>query len=204
MIKYNRDKRGTYNARIRARAYDRYGAQDTQDKRARIHIPIHYDGYNRVEYIPIIYSKTRDTRARTYVNITNAIRDIFPEIDAPHTAHTYRATAPYRKYPRRDDTPYTRALKWREQVMEESIKEHTIYKDTRTVKCIIFNTHDKMIYYGWIRRTRIVDLTAQTATYTLHRNKRSIDVRTYIPRTDTIKGVSIQEIRKHDVEIYHI
>lgn len=195
MIKYNRDKRGTYNARIRARAYDRYDAQDTQDKRARIHIPIHYDGYNRVEYIPIIYGKTRDTRARTYVNITNAIRDIFPEIDAPHTAQTYRATATYHKYipTDRDISP-----------PDPHTQEHTIYKDTRTVKCIIFNTHDKMIYYGWIRRTRIVDLTAQTATYTLHRNKRSIDVRTYIPRTDTIKGVSIQEIRKHDVEIYHI
>lgn len=205
MIKYNRDKRGTYNARIRARAYDKYDAQDTQDKRARIHIPIHYDGYNRVEYMPIIYSKTRDTRARTYVNITNAIRDIFPEIDAPHTAHTYRATAPYRKYPQRDNTPYTRALKWYEQMIEESTREQTIYKDTRTVKCIILNDKNTPIYIGMMRRTRTVNRTQGTIHIMLHKGKRTLQAYERAVDPDKIiHNITVREIKAHDVEIYYI
>jgi len=195
MIKYNRRKRGTYNARTR-RIHINDAYSDThRAQRIHIHIAPHYDGYNRTEYARTIYNKTRDNSARTYVNITNTINDIFPQINAPHNAHTHRATAPYHKHiPQATDI----------SPPDPDTQEHTIYRDTRRVKCIIFNAHNEMIHYGIFSRTRTVNLTTRTATYTLHRNKRSIEVQPYIPTTTHIHGISIQEIRAHGVEFYHI
>ena len=203
MKKYNRDKRATYNARIKK--IKTHETCDTHDKYKRIHIHIHYDRYDSTEYVPIIYRKTRNNKAQTYVNTTNAINDIFPDINAPHNAHTYRANAPYRKYPKTDDTPYTRALKWQERVMEESMNEQRIYKDTRTVKCIIMNYDEEIVYIGMMRRTRIINASQGTIDVTLHRNERTMQAyERAIDPDRIIHGMTIRDIKAHDVEIYYI
>lgn len=194
MKKYNRDKRAKYNAHIkRMQTHDTCNAHD---KRIRIHIDVHYDGYNHTQYVKIIYGKTRNTHAQTYVNVTNAIRDIFPEIDKEHTAHTYRANAPYRKHPP-------------EYIHRETPKymklEDNITKDTRTVKCIIMNDDEDIIYIGMMRRTRITNATRGTINITLHRNKRTMQAYERAVDLDrVIHGMTIREIKTHDVEIYYI
>ena len=191
MQKYNRDRRGTYNARIKKiHTHDKC---DGRDK--RIHIPIRYDGYNRIEYIHIIYGKTRNNKAHIYTSVTNAIRDIFPSIDAPHTQHTHRALAPYHKYIPQA-TNYTRPI---------DTEPDKIMKDTHTAKCIIMNDNDEVIYIGHIRRTRIVNVTKGTIDITLHKGTRTMTA--YERATDLdriIHGMTIKEIKAHDVEIYHI
>ena len=93
MKKYNRDKRARYNAHIKK--INTHDTCDAHDRYNRIHIHVRYDRYNHTEYIPIIYGKTRDTHAQTYVNITNLVNDIFPEINEPHTAHIYNSKNTY-------------------------------------------------------------------------------------------------------------
>lgn len=189
MKKYNRDKRATYNARVNKHRH----INDKRDKqnRQRIHIPIRYANYNRIEYIPIIYGKTRDNKAQTYVNIHNAIRDIFPSIDKPHTQHIHRATAEYHKYIPQE-TDYTRP---------EYDDTYTIYRRER-VKCIIYNDKQEIIHYGIFTRT--IEINDKDTTYKLHRSNRCIEVKPFIPFTQTINGIDIHEIWRHNVEIYRI
>ena len=191
MKKYNRDKRGTYNARINKHRH-------TDEKRERqsqaIRIHIHYDGYNRIEYIPIIYGKTRNNKAHTYVGMTNVIRDIFPSIDAQHTQHIYRATATYHKYIPQATT-YTRLV----------YEEEEINKDTRTVKCIIMNDNEDIIYIGMMRRTRTVNYTKGTIDIMLHKGTRTMQAYERAINPDRIiHNITVREIKAHDVEIYYI
>ena len=191
MIKYNRDKRGTYNARINK--HRRTG--EICDRCDRIHTRIRYDGCDKIEYIPIIYGKARDTHERTYVSVTNVMNEIFPEINAPHNTHIYRATAPYRKFIiTQPAIPHT---------APEHMMDEYRYTATRTgrVKCIIYS-NDKIIYTGVLRRT--IEIDGKDIRITLHKANRSIQVKPYIPMTDEIHGVPIREIYKHDVEIYKI
>lgn len=193
MKKYNRYKRGTYNARINKHRYT-HEKRERRNRSKRIHIHIHYDGYNKIEYIPIIYTKTRDNKARTYVGITNIIRDIFPSIDAQHTQRIHRATATYHKYIPQA-THYTRPID----------EEDTINKDTRTVKCIIMNDNEEIIYIGRIRRTRTVNYTKGTIDIMLHRNKRTMKAHERAINPDRIiHSITVREIKAHDVEIYYI
>lgn len=194
MKKYNRDKRASYNAHIKnMHTYDTCNAND---KYRRIHINVHYDGYNHTEYVKIIHGKTRDTHAQTYVNVTNAIRDIFPELDKEHTAHTYRATSPYRKHP----PEYI----YREIPRYMKDEEH-ITKDTHTVKCIIMNDDEDIIYIGMMRRTRTVNMTRHTIDITLHKGTRTMQAYERAVDLDRIiHGMTVREIRAHDVEIYYI
>lgn len=192
MKKYNRDKRAKYNAQIKKiKVYDKC---DAHDKYKRIHIHIHYDGYNRTEYIPIIHKKTRNNKARTYVGMTNAIRDIFSDIDARHTQHVHRATATYHKYiPQK--TTHTRP----------EPEPDTINKDTRTVKCIIMNDDEEIIYIGKMRRTRTINYTKGTIDIMLHRNKRTMQAYERAINPDRIiHSITVREIKAHDVEIYYI
>lgn len=192
MKKYNRDKRGTYNARIKK--INTHDTCDTQDKRTRIHIHIHYDGYNHTEYVKIIYGKTRDTHAQTYVNITNAINDIFPEINEPHINHIYRATCEYHRYIPQE-THYTRP----------EPEPDTINKDTHTVKCIIVNDNEDIVYIGMMRRTRTVNITQGTIDIILHRNKRTMQAyERAIDPDRIIHSMTVRDIKAHDVEIYYI
>lgn len=199
MIKYNRRKRGTYNAHTqRARHIhinEICGAQGAGTQRIHIRIASHYDGYNRTEYTraPI---RTRDTRTAQYISMTNIIRDIFPEMDAPHTAHTHRATAPYRRqppiFPYRDMPRYLR----------ESESDH-IERDTRTVKCIIYSG-DRILYIGMMRRTRVKNKHTGQTQITLRRNDRTMDAYESIPPFSSIHGMSVAEIRAHGVELYEV
>lgn len=192
MQKYNRQKRGIYKMHIKK--MQTHDTCDAHDKRIRIHIHVHYDRYNHTEYIPIIYGKTRDTHAQTYVNVTNAINDIFPEINKPHTARTHRATAPYHKYIPQE-TNYTRPAQ----------EPDTIHEDTHTAKCIIMNDNEDIIYIGMMRRTRTVNVTQGTIDITLYRNKRTM--RAYERAVDPdriIHSMTVRDIKAHDVEIYYI
>lgn len=204
MQKYNRDKRATYNARIKnINAHDTYNAHD---KRTRIHINVHYDGYNHTQYVKIIYGKTRDTRAQTYVNTTNAINDIFPDINAPHNAHTHRANAPYHKFiPQpHNHISYNRHTQRIPRYLRGEDKD-TIHKDTRTVKCIIMNYDEEIVYIGMMRRTRTVNATQGTIDITLHRNKRTMQAHERAIDPDRIiHSMTVREIKAHDVEIYYI
>lgn len=192
MKKYNRDKRARYNAHIKK--INTHGTCDAHDKYKRIHIHIHYDRYNHTEYIPIIYGKTRDTHAQTYVNITNAINDIFPEINKPHTAHIHRATATYHRYIPQE-THYTRP--------EPELD--TIHEDTHTVKCIIMNDEEDIIYIGMMRRTRTVNITQGTIDITLHKGKRTMQAYERAINPDRIiHSMTVRDIKAHDVEIYYI
>jgi len=195
MKKYNKDKRARYKLHTRRlNINDKCDAQNVQNKIKQIHININYDGYNRIEYMPIIFGKTRNNKAQKYINITNTINDIFPDINAPHNAHIYRAIAPY--IPTAPIPPYTRP--------EYTEEDYGIFKytDTKSAKCIIFNAQDEVIYYGIIRRT--IKIYGRDAIIYLHKGERTINVRPYIPLMDEIKGVSIDEIRAHGVELYHI
>lgn len=193
MKRYNREKRGTYKTRMNKHRYT-HEKRERRNRSKCIHIHIHYDGYNRTEYIPIIYTKARDNKARTYVGITNIIRDIFPSIDAPHTHHIHRATATYHKYIPQT-THYTRP----EQ------EPDTINKDTRTVKCIIMNDNEDIIYIGKMRRTRTVNYTKGTIDIMLHRNKRTMQAYERAINPDRIiHSITVREIKAHDVEIYYI
>lgn len=189
MKRYNREKRGTRNAHMK-----KMHTHEKCNVRPRIHIHIKYDGYNKTEYIPIIYTKTRDNKARTYVGITNIIRDIFPSIDAPHTHHIHRATATYHKYIPQT-THYTRP----EQ------EPDTINKDTRTVKCIIMNDNEEIIYIGRIRRTRTINYTKGTIDIMLHKGTRTMQAYERAINPDRIiHSITVREIKAHDVEIYYI
>lgn len=191
MKKYNRDKRATYNARMK-----NINTHDTCEasNRPRIHIQIKYANYNRIEYIRIIHGKTRDTHAQQYVSVMNAINDIFPDINAPHTAHIHRATATYHKYIPQATT-YTRP----------EPEPDTIHKDTRTVKCIIMNDNEEIIYIGKMRRTRTVNYTKGTIDITLHRGTRTMQAYERAINPDRIiHSITVREIKAHDVEIYYI
>lgn len=204
MKKYNRDKRARYNARIKnINTYETYNAHD---KYKRIHIPIRYANYNRIEYVPIIYGKTRDTHAQRYVNITNTINDIFPEINKPHTAHTYRANAPYHKFiPQpHNHISYSRRIQYIPRYLRGEDKD-TIVKDTHTVKCIILNDNEDVIYIGMMRRTRTVNRTQGRIYITLHKGTRTIQAYERAVDLDRIiHSMTIREIKAHDVEIYYI
>lgn len=193
MKKYNREKRAIYNSRINKHRYT-HENRERRNRSKRIHIHIHYDGYNRTEYIPIIYKKTRNNKAHTYVGMTNAIRDIFPDIDAPHTQHVHRATATYHKYIPQATT-YTRP----------EPEPDTINKDTRTVKCIIMNDNEEIIYIGKIRRTRTVNYTKGTIDIMLHKGTRTMQAYERAINPDRIiHSITVRDIKAHDVEIYYI
>lgn len=195
MIKYNRRKRGAYNARTRRiHINDMRDAQDTQSQRIHIQIGVRYDGYNRTEYTHTIYNKTRNNSARTHVNVTNTINDIFPQINAPHNAHTYRAIAPYKKFiPRETD------------ISPREPEPDTIHTDTRTVKCIILNSDEDIVYIGMMRRTRTVNVTRGRIDITLHRNKRTMQAHERAIYQDrVIHGITVKDIKAHGVEIYYI
>lgn len=199
MKKYNREKRATYKQHTRnIKIYDSCDEYDGRNNTQHIHIHIRYDGYKRIKYDKGIFTRKTQSKAQRYVNITNAINDIFPEINAPHNAHTYRANCEYHTFiPQATD--YT--------APEDLNNIHSTYEDTRTAKCVIFNTQDEIIHYGWIRRTIHIDRYGKhhaDVNITLHKGDRDFKVHTYIPRTDTIKGISIQELRKNNVELYHI
>lgn len=204
MQKYNKQKRGIYKMHIK-----KIQINDTcnaQDRRTRIHINIHYDGYNHTEYVPVIYGKTRDTHAQTYVKTVNVINDIFPDINAPHNAHTYRANAPYHKFiPQpHNHISYNRHIQRIPRYLRGEDKD-TIIKDTRTVKCIIINDDEDIIYIGMMRRTRTVNRTRGTIDIILHRNKRTMQAYERAVDPDRIiHGIEVREIKKHDVEIYYI
>lgn len=195
MQRYNKDKRATYKQHARKiKIYDTCDAYDGQHNIQRIHINIRYDTYNKNKYIADVYRKTRDTRAQTYVNITNAINDIFPSINAPHNAHTHRAICEYHKFIPQE-TYYT----------QPDGEPDTIHKDTRTVKCIIMNDEDDVIYIGMMRRTRTVNHTQGTIDITLHRGTRTMQAYERAVDLDRIiHGVKIKDIKAHDVEIYYI
>lgn len=191
MRQYNRYKRATNKLKTRkiTQMHDKCDGRNRQ-----IHIHIRYANYNRIEYVKVIHGKTRNNKAQTYVNMTNAMNEIFPEINAPHNKHTHRATAPYHKYiPTR--TNYTAP----EGMMDKYIYKYT---DTRRVKCIIYNTKNEMIHYGIFRRTK--EINGRHITITLHSSDRSIQVKPYIPMTNKIHGIELKEIYRHGVEIYRI
>ena len=195
MIKYNTRKRATYKINTRKMAHMKDEICDARNNIQRIHINVHYDTYNHTEYVPIIYRKTRNNKAQRYVNITNAINDIFPDINTPHTAHTYRATAPYKAFiPTTNTYLPPLSLLYKEET-------HTIYKRDR-VKCIIYNDAQEIIHYGIFIRT--IDINGKDIIYKLHRSNRCIEVKPFIPFTQTINGVDIHEIWRHNVEIYRI
>lgn len=201
MKKYNRNKRGTYRqaTRRRTHTHESYDGRDGRTRKLlnkRIHIPMRYDGCNRIEYIADAYKKERDTHAQIHIGVTNAMNEIFPEINAPHNAKTHKGTAPYRKrvITHTDHMPP-------EHMMKEMHDRYT-YTETRRVKCIIYNSEGEMIYTGIFRRTLKTD--GEHIHVTLHRADRSIDVKPYRPMNNTIHGVTLAEIYAHDVEIYQI
>lgn len=192
MRKYNRERRGTYNARTnKHRHTDENRERRSQAK--RIHIHIHYDGYNHIEYIPIIYKKTRNNKAHTYIGVTNVMREIFKDIDT-HTGKVYRGTATYHKFIPQATT-YTRP----------EPDPDIINKDTRTVKCIIMNDNEEIMYIGKMRRTRTVNHTKGTINITLHRGTRTMQAYERAINPDRIiHSITVREIKAHDVEIYYI
>lgn len=198
MKKYRQSKRGIYKAHTRKLyTHDTCGGRDIHKLIGkRIHITPTYDGYRHIEYMSDVYKKERNNRTRTHIGMTNVMRETFPEIDTPHTQKTYRGTAPARKYAPRQGT-YKEPPKYTQHVSNT-------HKDRRTVKCIIYNRNDEIIYIGTMNRTRIVDMDRHTIHITLHRNKRTMDARECVPPTKKIHGVDIQDIRKHGVEIYRI
>ena len=199
MRRYNKDKRATYKQYTRKiKIYDTRDGCDGRNNMQHIHISIRYDGQRHTQYDKGVFIHKTQSKAQKYVNITNAINDTFPDINAPHNAHTYRANCEYHTFiPQHTDY----------RAPEDLNNAHSTYEDTRTAKCVIFNAHDKVIYYGWMRRTIHIDRYGKhhaDVKITLHKGDRNFEVHTYIPLTDTIKGVSIQELRKNDVELYHI
>lgn len=212
MKKYNRDKRARCKANTRTQVdamRDKH-TQDThdthgEDRRTRIHITIRYDGYKQTQYDKEIIRVKRTSEAQRYVNITNTINDIFPEINAPHNKHIHRANCEYHKF----IPPRTRKSYTEERIPGEYEFTYLDTTDTRTVKCIIFNSKDEIIYTGKLRRTIKTYIYGGEngkphAEITLHKGDRDLRVRPYIPLMDTIHGVSIEYIRAHGVELYHI
>lgn len=198
MKRYNRDKRGTYNARTRKINIHEVCDTHEYDIYKHIHIKPHYDGYSDIRYDTPVIRPPRTNKTHIYIGIHNAIRDIFPHIDAPHTQHIYRGTAPTHKIP----PEYTRREIPRYMMNED--KEH-INKDTRTVKCIIMNDKDEVIYIGNIRRTREVNYTRGTIHITLHKGERTINAHERaIDPNMKIHGITVSDIKAHDVEIYYI
>ena len=193
MKRYNREKRGTYNARINKHRHT--GANcERRNRTKHIHIHVKYDGYNKIEYVKVIHGKTRNNKARTYIDMKNTINELFPDINAPHNAHTYRGTATYHKYIPQATT-YTRP----------EPEPDTINKDTRTVKCIIMNDNEDIIYIGKMRRTRTINYTKGTIDIMLHRNKRTMQAYERAINPDRIiHSITVREIKAHDVEIYYI
>lgn len=201
MQKYNARKRGTYRQATQATTqrinaqHDKCDGHDACDRYKHIHIRIKYDTYNRNGYISDIYRKTRDTHAQRYTNIVNAINEIFPEINEPHTQHTHRANAEYHKFiPHAPEIPYT--------APENAFTYTRHTTDTDTVKCIIYGTNDQILHIGWMKRT--IETHDTNIRITLHRNDRHMDVHPYVPRTDTIHGVPLMEIYRNKVEIYQV
>ena len=194
MKKYNRDRRGAYNAQTRhIHINDECGDAYNHATRIRVHIKPRYDGYKQTIYTRDIW-RTRDTRTQQYINMLNTINDIFPDINAPHNRHLYRGTAPYRKFipPRTDISP------------PETQTTPVPTTDTKRVKCIIYDRHDNIIYMGIFRRTREIDTLNQRVHTYLHRGDRQIEVKFYVPDGQQIYGMPTSEIYAHGVEIYHI
>lgn len=207
MKRYNKDRRAINKARTRTMR-DTCDAQNTR-KTPRIHIPIKYDGYAQTTYMKVIYGKTRNTKERTYVGVTNAINELFPEINAPHNAHTYRANAPYRKYILTGGIYRTPLHTFsdepdRPRRHEGNGEPRSIQTETRMAKCIIFDADDRIIHYGWLRRTKKIYRDAPYIRIILHRNDRTLEVRPYMTGKKQIHGVDIAEIQAHDVEMYYI
>ena len=190
MKKYNKEKRAGYKAYIHTHAYHKHDTHDAYNPYKYIHISPRYDTYNSTTYI-VEFARSRDTHAQQYIAITNAINDIFPDINAPHNAHTYAGVAPYRKYiigdtniqrPRQLETPST-------------------YTDTKRAKCMVYNKRGEFIYAGHIRRT--IEIYDDTVTVTLHMADRHMRVYPYMP-TEGRCGFTVEDLRKYGVEFYHI
>ena len=204
MKKYNTRKRGTYKAHTRKIKI--YEKRDTRNKAQRIKIHIHYDGYNDTRYDGhIIPQPPRNNETQRYINITNTINDIFPNINAPHNAHTQRANASYHKFiPQpHNHISYSRRIQYIPRYLRGDDKD-TIVKDTRTVKCIILNDDDKVLYIGKIRRTRTVNRTRGTIDIILHKGEEEYEAQERAVNQDMIiHGMTIRKIRTYGVEIYY-
>ena len=122
----------------------------------------------------------------------NAINDIFPDINAPHTQHIYMPTGTYKKFiVQPADIPRTRP----------EADTHSRYTDTKRTKCMIYNAQGKFIYAGIFRRT--IDIDGDELRITLHRADRQVQVYPYVP-IDGKCGYTVEELRKHGIEFYHI
>lgn len=191
MRRYNKDKRATRKAHIQAQGVT-HEAHEAQDIFAHIHIDERYDGYKQTIYIAE-FERTRDTHAKRYVEMTNIINEILPEINAPHTDKTYLATSPYTIRTLYGEHKYT--------------EPHAYGDDTKPIiqmkraKCIIYNRQGEFIHADtFIRR---IKLYRDELEITLHRGQRQIHVYPYAP-TDGLHGYSIQELRRRGVEFYMI
>lgn len=204
MKKYNTRKRAIYKQQLHA--HEMHDAHEAYDLYKYIHISIRYDGYKHTEYIAEYYRQTHRRNARMYINMMNAINDIFPDIYAPHNAHIYNANAPYRQCIPSPDTgvritaPRTHTRQRRRTETRQRIAQDTHIKDKRKVKCIIFS-HDKPIYACKIIRTIEIH-NGEIRTY-LHKKSARIRVYPYIVQ-GTCKGYTDEQIRAHDVEIYSL
>lgn len=185
MKRYNREKRAGYKTHTRARKH-------AQREGYKPQIHARYEGYKRIEYIAE-YARGRDTHEQIYVNTTNAINAIFPDINAPHNAQTHLPRAPYRqRIPEAPRNPRTRPE-------YESTQIHT---DTRKAKCMIYDRYGILIYFGIIRRTR--EIREGELHITLHKGDRHIEAYAYVPADKDIYGYTIQQLRAHNIEFYHI
>lgn len=210
MKRYKQAKRGTYKARTRKTyTYEICDGRDRDTRtlfNKRIHIPATYDGYKHTEYIADVYKKERDNSTHTYISMTNAMNEIFPEINAPHNAHTQRGTAQYRKFiPQpHNHISYNRHVQRMPRYLRDGDKD-TVHRDTRRVKCILLYKDGTIAHMGIFRRTRITrtsNTRIETEIY-LHRNDRKLQVYEGIPPTK-IYGMTPKEIKAHDVEMYYI
>lgn len=137
---------------------------------------------------PTIYivewARTRDTHASNYARMFNAVHTVIK----PHTqTHLPRAPITRAITP---STPYQPP-----DTLNASYTYH--YTDTRTVKACVYS-HDKLIWYGQIRRTLAIH--GDTVTITLHRGTRDFHVKPYIP--DTTNGYTFTDLTAHQVECY--
>lgn len=192
MKKYNRNKRAKYKTHARKiEVYDACDTHDTCDTLKTIKIPVRYDGYNHTQYDRCVIRYPHKRKAQIYVGMINAMHDVFP---TQHTRHTHIDNAEYHTFIPQHDTDYMPP----EHMMDEYTRNYT---DIKRVKCIIYNKQNEMIHYGIF--TRQIHMYNNKLTITLHRADRSIEVKLYTP-INKIHGMTLQELRKYNVEIYQI
>lgn len=181
MRHYNRNTRATHR-----RAFHTPYAYEACDSHARAI----YGGYKRTIYIADTPA-TRDTRATDYVRFVNAVNAVNAIITDTQPTAVHLPRAPYRQY-----TPTI------DYITRPTPPQPSTHTDTRRVKCAVFNKYDKLIWYGVIRRTRVI--TGDAVSITLH-NSGGEDMRVYpyIP-AHNVHGYTPRELREHNVECYHV